>query len=260
MGTSDHCPHNDRKMVRLELTKTETFKIQNCSRRIRFQPIIMPDPTTGPHQGQPILQTGKPLADAKAAMILIHGRGADAESILELSTVLPHPDLAYLAPQASDNTWYPYSFLSPMTQNEPGLSSALKVVADLVAQVEAAGIPAKKIILGGFSQGACLTSEFAARNAKRYGGILVFSGGVIGPPGTPRNYSGSLDGTPVFIGCSDVDPHIPVERVHETAEVFTKLGGRVTKKIYPGLGHTVIKNELDHALEIVNEAMAQTVI
>ena len=215
----------------------------------------MPDRIADPHQAQPVLQTGKPLAEAKAAMILIHGRGATAESILELSTVLHHPGMAYLAPQASGNTWYPYSFLSPMAQNEPGLSSGLQVVADLVAQVEAAGIPSEKIILGGFSQGACLTSEFVARNAKRYGGVIVFSGGVIGPPGTPRDYSGLLDGTPIFIGCSDVDFHIPVERVHETAEVFTRLGARVTKKIYPSMGHTVIKDEIDHALKIVNEVV-----
>ncbi len=218
----------------------------------------MPELIPGPHQGQPVLQAGKPLADAKAAMILVHGRGANAESILGLHTVLPHPDLIYLAPQAVDNSWYPYSFLTPMAQNEPDLSSALQVIADLIAQVEAAGIPPEKIILGGFSQGACLTSEFVARNAKRYGGILVFSGGLIGPAGTPREYPGSLDGTPIFIGCSDTDAHIPLARVHETADVFTRLGGRVTEKIYPGMAHTVIKNEVDHALGIVKEVCSAT--
>ncbi|HLF87786.1 MAG TPA: dienelactone hydrolase family protein [Anaerolineales bacterium] len=215
----------------------------------------MPDTLPGPHQGQPILQTGKPLAEAKAAMILIHGRGATAGSILELSTVLPHPDMAYLAPHASGNTWYPYSFLAPVAQNEPGLSSGLQVVADLIAQVEAAGIPSEKIILGGFSQGACLASEFVARNAKRYGGVIVFSGGLIGPPGTPRDYPDSLDGTPIFIGCSNADFHIPLERVHETTDVFTRLRGRVTKKIYAGMGHTVIKDEIDHAFKIVQEVV-----
>ena len=213
----------------------------------------MPDFLSGPHQGQPVAHAGKPLADAKAAMILIHGRGANAQTILGLHTVLTHPDLTYLAPEAVNGSWYPYSFLSPTEKNEPELSSALQVVADLVAQVEAAGIPAEKIIVGGFSQGACLVSEFVARHARRYGGLLVFSGGVIGPFGTPRAYPGSLAGTPVFIGCSDVDPHIPLERVHETAEVFTSLGARVTTKLYPGMGHTVIKNEVDHAREIVKE-------
>ncbi|MCB9135777.1 MAG: dienelactone hydrolase family protein [Anaerolineales bacterium] len=205
--------------------------------------------------GRPLLQAGKPLAEAKAAMILIHGRGANARAILGLYTVLPHPDMAYLAPEALDGSWYPYSFLSPTERNEPYLSEALQMIAALVAQVEEAGIPPERIILGGFSQGACLASEFVARHARRYGGLLVFSGGVIGPLGTPRNYPGSLESTPVFIGCSDVDEHIPLERVHETAEVFTQLGARVTKKIYPGMGHTVNKDEVDHAREIVKEVV-----
>jgi predicted esterase len=210
----------------------------------------------GPHQGQPLLQQGKPLQQAQAAMILVHGRGATAESILDLASVLPHPEMAYLAPQAADNTWYPYSFLAPMTQNQPGLDSALQAVADAVAQVKAAGIPAGKIIIGGFSQGACLASEFVARNARRYGGLLVFSGGLIGPPGTPRSYDGSLDGTPVFIGCSDVDFHIPVERVEETAVTLTHLGATVNKIIYPNMGHTIIQDEIDQAQKIVNNLLA----
>ncbi len=205
----------------------------------------------GPHQGQKVYTGGRPLAEANGAMILVHGRGATAPSILELADLLPHPDLAYLAPQASNNTWYPYSFLSPLGQNEPGLSSGLQALADLVARIEAAGIPAEKIILGGFSQGACLASEFVARNARRYGGLLVFSGGVIGPPGTPRDYDGSLDGTPVFLGCSDSDFHIPVERVHETTVVFEELGADVTEKIYPRMGHTIIQDEIDQAQKIV---------
>ena len=206
----------------------------------------------GPHQGQQLLQQGKPLAEAAAAMILVHGRGATAQSILELASVLPHPEMAYLAPQASGNTWYPNSFLAPMPQNQPGLDSGLQAVADAVAQAEAAGIPPKKIIIGGFSQGACLASEFVARNAQRYGGLLVFSGGLIGPPGTPRNYDGSLEGTPVFIGCSDVDFHIPVERVEETAVTLQNLGASVNKKIYPNMGHTIIQDEINQAQQIVN--------
>ncbi len=207
---------------------------------------------SGPHQGQPLLAAGKPLAQAQAAMILVHGRGATAESILDLANLLPHPDFTYLAPQAAAFSWYPYSFLAPLSQNEPGLSSGLHMIAGLVSQVEAAGIPAENIVMGGFSQGACLVSEFVARHARRYGGLLVFSGGVIGPPGTPRAYEGSLAGTPIFLGCSDVDPHIPLARVQETADLFQNLGGQVTTKIYPQMGHTIIQDEIDQAQQIVN--------
>ena len=165
-----------------------------------------------PHENQPILRAGRPLAEAQAALILVHGRGATAASILELADYLPHPAMAYLAPQAAGNTWYPYSFLMPMEQNEPHLSSALARLASLLGDVARAGIPAERVVLAGFSQGACLASEFVARHAQRYGGLLVFSGGLIGPPGTPRAYEGTLAGTPVFLGCSDVDPHIPLAR------------------------------------------------
>ena len=209
--------------------------------------------SNGPHQGQRVYTAGTALAEAKAAMILVHGRGATAPSILELSTVLPHADMAYLAPQAQGNTWYPYSFLSPIAQNEPGISSGLQAVADVIAQAEAAGIATDKIIIGGFSQGACLASEFVVRNPKRYGGLLVFSGGVIGPLGRERHDTGSLEGTPVFMGCSDVDPHIPVERFNETADILTRLGAQVNKKIYPGMAHTIIQDEIDEAMEIVRK-------
>lgn len=205
------------------------------------------------HKDQGLARAGKSLKDASCAMILLHGRGATAASILDLASVLTHPDITYLAPQAAMNTWYNYSFLSPLEQNQPGLDSGLRLLGELVEKVESMGIPAGRIIIGGFSQGACLGSEFVARNARRYGGVLVFSGGVIGPPGTPRNYTGSLDGTPVFIGCSDVDFHIPVERVHETADVLTALGGKVNKQIYPNMGHTIIADEIKHAQLIVNQ-------
>ncbi len=211
---------------------------------------------TGPHQGQQVYAAGRPLSEARAAMILVHGRGATAVSILELAEELYHPEFAYLAPQAAGNTWYPYSFLAPMTQNEPGLSSGLQAIRDLVGQVEAAGIPAEKIVLAGFSQGACLASEFAARNAQRYGGLLAFSGGLIGPPGTPRNYDGSLAGTPIFLGCSDVDFHIPLERVEETAVTLTNLGAVVNKQIYPNMGHTVIQDEIDQANRILQAVLS----
>ncbi|HRV90707.1 MAG TPA: dienelactone hydrolase family protein [Anaerolineae bacterium] len=204
-----------------------------------------------PHRGQPVYTAGQPLNEAKAAMILVHGRGATAPSILELANALYHPDFVYLAPQAANNTWYPNSFLSPIPGNEPGLSSGLAVLGDLIAQIEAAGISAEKIVLAGFSQGACLASEFVARNARPYGGLLAFSGGVIGPPGTPRNYEGSLEGMPVFVGCSDSDFHIPVERVHESTAVFEALGAAVTERIYPNMGHTIIQDEIDQARGIV---------
>ena len=204
-----------------------------------------------PHQSVQPLTGGLPLNQAKAAMILIHGRGSTAEEILRLSKSLYHPDFVYFAPQAVGNTWYPNSFLAPIPSNEPGISLGIKVIKDLVTQIVVAGIPLEKIVLGGFSQGACLASEFIARNAERYGGLVVFSGGLIGPPGTPRNYAGSLSETPVFLGCSNVDFHIPLERVNETADVFEKMGAKVNKQIYPNMGHTIIQDEIDNAIIII---------
>jgi predicted esterase len=203
------------------------------------------------HQNQPLYSYGKPLEQAQAAMILIHGRGATAESILTLAEELYHPDIVYLAPQATGYTWYPYSFLVPIEQNEPGISSGIAVIESLVNEISAAGIPYERILIGGFSQGACLATEYTARHARRYGGLLGFSGGLIGPEGTPRDYAGSLDGTPVFLGCSDVDPHIPKARVELTAEVLGKLGGEVTVRLYPGMGHTINQDEIDHGLAMV---------
>jgi predicted esterase len=212
--------------------------------------------SAGPHQGQPVRAAGRPIAEAEGALILFHGRGATAESILELAQFLLHPKLAYLAPQAADFSWYPYSFMAPMERNEPYLSSALRLVGELVAEVERAGIPQQRLFLGGFSQGACLASEFIARNARRYGGLLAFSGGLIGPEGTPRTYAGSLDNTPIFLGCSDVDPHIPLARVRETADVLERLGARVDLRIYPRMGHTINQDELDAAAALLTGALA----
>lgn len=209
-----------------------------------------------PHQNQPVVTAGVPLDEARGALILLHGRGATAESILDLAGFLPSANLVYLAPQAADYSWYPYSFLAPTSQNEPYLSSALALVDRVMNDVAAAGIAHERILLGGFSQGACLASEYAARNARRYGGLLIFSGGVIGSEGAPRDYPGSLDGTPVFIGCSDVDPHIPVGRVRETAEVFERLGAVVDTRIYPRMGHTINQDEIDAGAALVAGAMA----
>ncbi len=203
------------------------------------------------HQNQPILATGAPLHQAHAAMIMIHGRGATADSILSLANEFDANDFAYLAPQAANNTWYPYRFLESIERNEPWLSSALQVIDDLSVRVIAAGIPAERLILLGFSQGACLTLEYAARHARRYGGLIGLSGGLIGPDGTPRHYTGSFNSTPIFLGCSDIDLHIPLQRVHDSAEIMRQLGGAVTEQIYPGLDHTVNQDEIDFVKDLM---------
>jgi predicted esterase len=209
----------------------------------------------GPHQGQPVRQAGPSLSEARAAMVLIHGRGATAESILTLVPALDHAGFAYLAPQASGNTWYPYSFLAPIEQNEPGISSGMAAIDEIVSKVEDAGIPRERTILLGFSQGACLSLEYVVRHARHYGGVAGLSGGLIGPDGTPRNYSGSLERTPVFLGCSDIDAHVPVERVRLSAEVLGRLGGDVTLRIYPGMGHLINEDELS-AVRAMMEVVA----
>ena len=199
----------------------------------------------GPHQGQTVRMAGVPLDEAQAAMLLVHGRGASAEDILTLAKEFDQPGFAYLAPQAAGNTWYPNRFLVPLAQNEPWLSSALSFVGDVLDQIVNAGIPPERIILLGFSQGACLTLEYSARNARRYGGIVGLSGALIGPDDTPRDYKGSLERTPVFLGCSDVDFHVPKERVDQSAEVLQRLGGNVTKRLYPNMDHSVNQDEID---------------
>jgi predicted esterase len=183
-------------------------------------------------------------------MILLHGRGASAADIMTLGAELMHPGVAYLAPQAAGNAWYPNPFTAPMESNEPYLGSALEVVDSLLANIEKS-VPAERVILLGFSQGACLTLEFAARSARRYGGIAGLSGGLIGPDGTSRDYPGTFDGTPAFLGCSDVDPHIRKDRVTEAAEVLGRMGAKVTARLYPGMGHTVNEDELQAVREMV---------
>lgn len=204
-----------------------------------------------------MLSAGEALDRASAALVLVHGRGGTAEGILSLAGELTHPGFAFLAPQAAGNTWYPLSFLAPMERNEPYLSNALAALAALLERLVEAGIPAERTMLLGFSQGACLALEFAARNAQRYGGLVGLSGGLIGPEGTPRDYPGSLEGTPVFLGCSDVDPHIPRERVLESGRVLEHLGGKVAVRLYPGMEHTVNQDELDHVRSVMG-ALAPT--
>ena len=203
------------------------------------------------NSNSPVLTTGKGLDEAKAAMILLHGRGATAQSILSLAGELYHPDFVYLAPQAAGNQWYPNRFMTPLAGNEPFLSAALAVVDGLVGQLRQAGIPPEKVVLAGFSQGACLALEYAGRNARRYGAVIGFSGGLVGPPGTEWEFGGALDGTPVFLGCSDVDFHIPAFRVGESAEALRRLGGDVTMRLYPGMEHTIVEDELAFARAMI---------
>lgn len=213
--------------------------------------------TNDPHAGQPVLQAGVDLAGARAAMVMLHGRGASAADILSLAELFERDGIAYLAPEAANNAWYPYPFLAPVERNQPYLSSALRVVAGLLARIGEEGTPAERVVILGFSQGACLGLEFAARNPRRYGGVVALSGGLIGAEIKPEDYSGSLEGTPVFLGCSDVDPHIPLRRVNESTAVMTKLGGEVTERIYPGMGHSINEDEVAHVREILSNAIGE---
>lgn len=223
----------------------------------------------GPHDDQPLLHAGAELADASAAVVLVHGRGDSARGILGLAREFDHPDLAYLAPQAAGGAWYPNSFLAPNEANEPWLSSAVEAVMRAVRRAEAAALDRRRIVLGGFSQGACLATETAARHAERWGGVFALSGGLIGtgpgPANAPRlpgmggsyaekafDYSGHFAGTPVFVGCSDVDPHIPLVRVETTAAVLARLGAEVDARVYPNFGHTVNRDEIDAVREMLS--------
>jgi phospholipase/carboxylesterase len=184
--------------------------------------------------------------------------------ILGLVGLLPEQGLAFVAPQARNGTWYPYSFLAPLDQNEPGISSGVELIRSVVHEIEASGIPSSKILLLGFSQGGCLAIEFVARHARRFGGLAVLSGGLIGngeipglaPPNDKRfEYEGDLEGTPVFLGCSDIDPHIPLSRFEQSAEVLERLGADVTSKVYPGMGHTIVEDEIDHVRRMVDQVL-----
>lgn len=216
----------------------------------------MTNSTQGPHQGWPVFRKGEPLESAKAAMIMIHGRGATAQDILSLVDEIHTEGFAYLAPQASGYTWYPYSFLAPIDQNEPGLSSGLQVINELLAEIQAAGIPPERTMILGFSQGACLTLEYTARHARRYGGIVGLTGGVIGPQSTPRDYPGSLEGTPIFVGSSDPDPHIPIARVKETVIVLEGMGAQVEARLYPGMAHMINQDETAYVRGMMENLVA----
>ncbi len=171
--------------------------------------------------------------------------------MLGLAQEFGQRDIAYLAPEAPGYTWYPYSFLAPLQQNEPHLSNALATVGATLDRLAQEGFAPERVALIGFSQGGCLALEYVARNAKRYGAVAGLSAGLIGPLGLPRNYAGSFGGTPVFLGCSDIDSHIPLARVHESRDVFEKLGGEVTERIYPGMGHTVNADEIAHVTRLL---------
>lgn len=213
-------------------------------------------PFSGPHQNEKTVFAGTDPEKATVAMILIHGRGATAESILTLTNEFEEESIIYAAPQAAGFQWYPYSFLAPTDRNEPGLSSGLQAVFDIVSDLESKGIKKQKIILAGFSQGACLASEFLARHPARYGGLIAFSGGLIGDEVSADNYQGSLNSTPCFLGCSNIDPHIPLERVHETENILRGMGADVTAKIYKGMGHTINQDEIEEAQIIINSVIS----
>ncbi len=211
---------------------------------------------TDPHRDQRVLTDGAELTQAAGAMIMIHGRGADAQDIIGMARVIDRPQLAVLAPDAAGHVWYPNPFMTPVEGNEPWLSSALGVVDRLVKEVQLAGIPAERIFLLGFSQGACLSLEYAARNARRYGGVFALSGGLIGQTVDTGRYTGSMDGTQVLMGCSDVDPFIPLARVQESTRAMQALGAEVTERIYAGAGHTIVADEIEQIRRIVDTIIA----
>ncbi len=211
-----------------------------------------------PHGGEPLVVTGVPLGAGRAVMIMVHGRNAAPANILDLAPRFERPDFTYLAPAAAGKTWYPLSFMAEKEKNEPGLSSGLWVLEHLVHDVVRKGIKQDHVVLLGFSQGACLTAEFAVRNAARYGGVILYSGGVIGPPGTTWEYPGTFDGTPVLLGCSDVDAHVPKTRVDESAAVFARMGATVTDRIYPGMGHLVNDDEIAFTRSLMEAVLPRT--
>ena len=207
-----------------------------------------------PHGGQPVVTQGPPLREARAAVIMVHGRNAAPKNILDLAPSLGQPGVAFVAPAASGGTWYPLGFMAPTEQNEPGITSGIAVLHGLIDDIVAAGLPTERIVLLGFSQGACLASTAAQRRPARYGGLIAYSGALIGPPGTHWAEHGTFSGTPVFLGCSDRDAHIPEERVRESAAVFERMGAAVTLRIYAGMGHAVNDDEIAFARALIAQA------
>ncbi len=210
-----------------------------------------------PHAGMPVRTAGTSPETAAGAMILMHGRGANALDILMLAEEFDRPELHYIAPDAHNNTWYPFSFLAPIQNNQPGIDSGLAVIDGIITQLQLSGIPPEKTVIGGFSQGACLALTYAASHPQKFGGIVALSGGLIGPPGNVFNFPGSLSKTPVFMGCSDVDFHIPAERVRESAAIFEKMGAEVTLRLYPGMGHTVNFDEIRQTQSLIDAMIGQ---
>jgi predicted esterase len=213
-----------------------------------------PNPSTGSLLSR-VATAGVPLDRARAVVVLTHGRNAGPENILELAPQLDRANVAYLAPAAPGRTWYPQSFMAETAANEPSLSASLKVLPTLVDEIVRAGVPRDRIVLMGFSQGACLTAESVVRHATRYGGVALFTGGLIGPPGTSWDYPGSFESTPIFLGTSDVDAHVPLARVKESAEVFSRMHAEVTLRVYPGMPHTVNDDEIDAARDILDRVL-----
>src|SRR5277367_1023856 len=207
-----------------------------------------------PHKGQPVHRLGPSLEAAAGAVIMLHGRGASADDILNLAQAMYHPNLAYLAPAAEGHSWYPNRFIAPRDQNEPWLTSALNKIGSTIQLAIDSGIPTDRIIVCGFSQGACLSTEFVATHPARYAGLIAFTGGLIGPPGMPMNYSGDLQQTPAFFGSGDPDPHVPWSRVQESADVIAAMNARVTTRRYPGRAHTVSADEVRYATAILTES------
>jgi len=216
--------------------------------------------STDPHRDQLVHHFGEALDRAAGVVILLHGRGGSAEDILSLAQPLFHPKLAYLAPQAANHTWYPNSFMAPIEMNQPWLDSALRKVETIVEQAIAAGIAPDRILLGGFSQGACLATEFVASHPRRYAGLIALTGGLVGPPGTDLTHPGSLAGTPAFLGSGDPDPHVPFERVQQSAQVLIDMGASVTVRRYPGRAHTITPEELDFARRLLKDAFDSSTI
>jgi predicted esterase len=204
-----------------------------------------------PHDGQRVYAAGPKPEGAAGFLVMMHGRGASAQDILSLYYALKVDRILALAPQAAGNVWYPRSFLAPLDENQPYLDSALNQIESTIGYLLQTGISSENIALLGFSQGACLVSEYVARHPRRYGGVMALTCGLIGPPGTPRHYPGSLGGTPVFLGTSDPDPHVPVERVEETQQVLEKMGAEVDLRTYPGMPHTVNDEELGVCREML---------